>query len=100
MPEYKKVFEIRVVRVDAIDDEPAGFVATNDELGLVVEADSLDELALQIEAVAFDLFELNVLPKLREEMNREVKPAFAIKHLLSDRGLGKLLPGIDGTVAA
>lgn len=97
--EFTKVFEINVVRVDADGIDPAGFVATNDELGLVVEADSLDSLADQIQEVAFDLFELNVLPQLQKEMEKEVKPAFSLRHLLSSSN-GQLLPGFTRTVAA
>lgn len=95
-----KVFEIRVVAVPQSDDEPAGFVATNDELGLVVEADSLDQLTHKIQEVAFDLFELNVLPTLNIESDREVVPAFDLRHLLSGKDDGRLLQGSDRHIAA
>ncbi len=97
---FKKVFEIRVVDVPASDGDPAGYVATNDELGLVVEADSLDQLKVRIEEVAFDLFELNVLPKLRSDVDRDVLPAFDIRHLLNGGQSGELLPGPDRFASA
>ena len=95
MSELTKVFEIRVVWYPQEGNDPAGFVATNDELGLVVEAESLDQLTDRIREVAVDLFELNVLPTLQQESKREIRPAFDIRHLLSGNTCGDLLPGLD-----
>ncbi|MFN3313069.1 MAG: hypothetical protein ACK46Q_06355 [Hyphomonas sp.] len=95
MNQLTKVFEIRAVWVPQTGEDPAGFVATNEELGLVVEAESLDQLARKIREVAFDLFELNVLPGLKGDSQREIRPAFDIRHLLGGDSSGDLLPGTD-----
>lgn len=90
MRKYELTFLIEVENVEASNDEPAGYVATNAELGLVVEADSLDALKQKICEIAPDLFELNVLPKLRAE-SAKIPPAFVIHHAI-------LSGGCDGEV--
>lgn len=100
MKEYTKVFDIRVVALAPTDTDPAGFLATNDELGLVVEADTLDALVIKIDQVAMDLFELNVRPYLAELADHAVRPAFDIRHLLGGQSLGELLPGLDRAASA
>ncbi|MGE0410196.1 MAG: DUF1902 domain-containing protein [Amphiplicatus sp.] len=86
MRSYARIFQIAVDRVEAEGDEPAGYVATNEELGLVVEADSLDELAEKAAEMAGELFRLNILPTLREEATA-VPPAFVLQHRLDGGGL-------------
>lgn len=78
---FRNHFHIVVEEVAATDSDPAGFVATNDELGLVVEADSLDELLAKVKETAPLLFELNVLPDLQNE-RENIRPAFNLSHLL------------------
>jgi len=60
MARYGKLFLIQVEEVKADGDDPAGHVATNDELGLVVEADTLDALKKRVTELAPELCELNV----------------------------------------
>lgn len=90
MRSYEKSFIITVDSFPAEGTDPAGYVATNDELGLVVEAASLDELARKILEVGPDLFKLNVLPNL-EERAAKVPPAFVIHHALGNSNRGGLL---------
>lgn len=52
MARYGKLFLIQVEEVKADGDDPAGYVATNDELGLVVEADTLDALEKRVTELA------------------------------------------------
>lgn len=87
---YEKSFVIIVTEIPAGDNDLAGYVATNDELGLVVEADSLDALKHKVLEVAQDLFELNVLPSLRDEI-ASMPPAFVIQHALGGRDGGDIL---------
>ncbi len=82
---YTKVFNIAVERIEAEGSEPAGYVATNEELGLVVEAASLDELAVRACELAAELFELNILPTLHEEA-AALPPAFVLQHRLGGCG--------------
>lgn len=90
MRNYAKIFQITVEKIEAEGDEPAGYVATNEELGLVVEADTLDDLAARACDLATELFRLNILPTLRAEATK-VPPAFVLQHRLGGCGL-EVLP--------
>ncbi len=89
MTKDQNSFIINVEWIPAEGADPAGYLATNDELGLVLEAASLDELAEKVLQVAPDLFELNVLPHLKDRA-AEVPPAFVIHHALGNRRGGLL----------
>jgi hypothetical protein len=81
MRKYERTFLIDVEAVPASPGEPAGYVATNGELGLVVEADTFDELVRKISEIAPILFDLNVLPKLKSSV-QNIPPAFLIQHAI------------------
>lgn len=61
---YWRHFRITTRFYEADGDDPAGYVATNDELGLVVEADTMSALQARVRKVAPELFELNALQNL------------------------------------
>ncbi|MEL6112279.1 MAG: hypothetical protein AAFR20_05695 [Pseudomonadota bacterium] len=86
-PSYTKVFQIEVTHYAAEGDEPAAYVAFCEELGLSLEADTLDALVQKIRPAAIELFELNVLPHFEREESVP-RPAFNLNHLLgiSDDG--------------
>lgn len=87
MGRYGKLFLIQVEEVEANGGDPAGYVATNDELGLVVEADTLDDLKGRVEEVAPELYELNV----GADPNT-AKPAFILQHALGGARAENVLP--------
>ena len=87
MQKYEKSFVILVENVPAENDDPAGYLATNDELGLAVEADTLDALVKRVCEVAPDLFELNVLPYLETE-TAKTPPAYIIQHAINSGDCG------------
>lgn len=87
MKKYEKSFVILVEKIPAENADPAGYLATNDELGLAVEADTLDTLVNKVCEVAPDLFELNVLPYLETE-TAKTPPAYIIQHAISSGDCG------------
>lgn len=92
MAKYSKLFQIEVTHYPADGDDPAGFVAVNDELGLCIEVSTFDALLERVQPAAQELFDLNVLPTLREDVAAS-PPAFRLSHLLGDSGHGNdLLP--------
>ncbi len=88
-----KVFNVLVTELKAEDGEPAGYLAESEELGLAVEADNLQDLATRVCEVAPDLFELNVLPHIKDDHDK-VRPRFMMHHELSHCG-GDVLPGTE-----
>jgi hypothetical protein len=87
MARYGKLFLIQVEEVEADGGDPAGYVATNDELGLVVEADTLDDLKARVSELAPELYELNTGgdPKA-------AKPAFVLQYALGGARAENVLP--------
>ena len=54
------LFRITIEEVEATGGDLPGFLATNDDLGLVVEADSFSELMARVRLIAPDLYALNI----------------------------------------
>jgi hypothetical protein len=90
MPRITRQFEIIVEYFEAEGDEPAVFVASNEELGLVCEAETPEDLAKKVLPLACELFELNILPRLHGE-ERDMPPAFMLNSLAGSFG-GQILP--------
>lgn len=74
-----KVYEITVEYVPGEGDDPAVYIAENEELGLVAEARTLDVLEGKINDLLPDLYELNVKPKLQSAED----PRFVMKRVLN-----------------
>jgi hypothetical protein len=87
MARYDKLFLIQVEEANADGDDAAGYVATNDELGLVVEADTLDALKKRVTELAPELYELNVGGD-----PAAAKPAFVLQHALGGARAENVLP--------
>ncbi len=83
---YSRIFRIKVEHLPAEDGDPEGYLATQDELGLVAEADTLDELVAKVRELVPELYEENIVRKSGDSS----PPAFVIDHELE---LGqRLLP--------
>jgi len=78
---FARSFTIDVTFHPALDDDPAGYVAGCEALGLVVEASTLDEISQKIGQVAPDLFDMNVRRALNESA-RALPPKFQLRTLL------------------